>query len=53
MIVDPNGLPGIVYDSPDEVRKHIVFLAEADPDTLADVAIGLLAELEQERAGAR
>lgn len=52
LIIDPNGMPGILYDSADELREHIEFLADADPETLADLARGLLAELENERAEA-
>ncbi|GIM88795.1 hypothetical protein [Paractinoplanes toevensis] len=42
----------ISYDSPDEVRQHITFLAEHDPETLADLARALLAELERQRSDA-
>jgi len=42
----------IVYDSADQVRAHIDFLAEHDPETLADLARALLAELERERGEA-
>lgn len=49
LTIDPNGKPGVWYDSAKEVREHIAFLADADPDTLADLACGLLAELEAER----
>jgi hypothetical protein len=38
-----------VYQNADVVREHIAFLAEADPETLADLALGLLADLERER----
>jgi hypothetical protein len=47
LVVDPDGSPGIVYDSAETVREHITFLAQEDPETLADVALGLLAELEK------
>lgn len=49
LIIDPNGRTGVWYDSAAEVREHIGFLADADPETLADLALGLLAELEQAR----
>lgn len=47
--IDP---AGIVYDSPEMVREHIAFLAAEDPETLADLALGLLADLERERGNA-
>lgn len=40
---------GVIYQSADELREHITFLAKHDPDTLADLALGLLADLERER----
>ncbi len=40
---------GISYESPDDVRRLIALMAEHHPDDLADVALGLLAELERER----
>lgn len=46
LFVDPSG---VVYSDADQVREHIAFLAEADPETLADLALGLLADLERER----
>jgi hypothetical protein len=49
LTIDPDCRPGIWYDSAAEVREHIAFLAEADPETLADLALGLLAELEAAR----
>jgi hypothetical protein len=49
LTIDPNGQPGVWYNSAEEVREHIAFLAETDSDTLADLACGLLAELEAER----
>ena len=46
LIVNPEG---VVYANADLVREHIVFLAETDPETLAELALGLLADLERER----
>lgn len=52
LIVNPDGTPGIAYDSAETVREHIAFLTEADPSTLADLARGLLFELENLRSRA-
>lgn len=46
------GTEGVVYQSAEDVREHIAFLADADPETLADLALGLLADLERERGNA-
>lgn len=51
LVVDPDGATGVAYDCAETVREHIAFLAEEDPQTLADVANGLLAELEKVRHG--
>lgn len=46
LIINPDG---VAYGDPDMVREHIVFLPETDPETLAELALGLLADLERER----
>lgn len=46
LTITPNG---VVYQDADVVRDHIAWLAENDPETLADLALGLLADLERER----
>lgn len=49
VVINPDG---VMYQSADDVREHIAFLAETDPETLADLALGLLADLERERGDA-
>lgn len=51
LLVNPGSNPHVVYDHPDTVRSHIAFLAKADPETLAEIANGLLADLENARRG--
>jgi hypothetical protein len=52
LTIDPSGRPGVQYGSADEVRGHITLLTDADPETLADLARGLLAEVENLRGRA-
>jgi hypothetical protein len=49
IVVSPDG---VVYHDADVVPEHIAVLAEHDPDTLTDLALGLLADLERERGNA-
>lgn len=46
LIIDKRG---VRYTDPAIVREHIEALKDYDPDLLADLALGLLADLERER----